>query len=132
MSYKWPSHDLRLEYFRPEEFDAPEEMDREFLKKLDELRGRAGIVVVVNSDYRSPEKNREVGGAENSAHLTGRAADIAPLTGDPQKWMLLLHEILGMWIDGLWPGLGLGIYKGHFHVDSHPDARRPAFWVHAE
>lgn len=132
MSYRWPEQNLRLKFFQPAEFNHPDQMDRDFLKRLDELRKRAGIGIVVNSDYRTAEHNREVGGKENSAHLTGKAADIAPLTNDESSWMLLLSTILEMWREGDWPGLGLGLYRGHYHVDSHPDVKRPAIWVHAE
>ncbi len=33
----------------------------------------------INSGFRSPAVNQAVGGAQNSAHMDGRAADIAPL-----------------------------------------------------
>ena len=35
----------------------------------------------VTSTYRSPERNRRVGGARNSYHLRGRAIDIARRAG---------------------------------------------------
>ena len=43
---------------------------------LEVLRERSGGPIVINSGYRSPQLNRAVGGASNSNHLTGCAADI--------------------------------------------------------
>ncbi len=37
---------------------------------------KRGEPIVINSGYRSPQLNRKVGGASNSNHLTGCAADI--------------------------------------------------------
>ena len=43
---------------------------------LEVLRERSGSPVRINSGYRSPQLNRKIGGATNSNHLTGCAADI--------------------------------------------------------
>ena len=43
---------------------------------LEVLRERSGGPVRINSGYRSPQLNRKIGGATNSNHLTGCAADI--------------------------------------------------------
>ena len=45
-------------------------------KWLEVLRERAGTPIRINSGYRSPQLNRKIGGAANSNHLTGCAADI--------------------------------------------------------
>ena len=45
-------------------------------KVLDPLRERWGVPIYVNSGYRCPELNKKVGGAPNSYHLRGMAADI--------------------------------------------------------
>ena len=52
-------------------------------KWLEHLRGQYNLLyddgshpIVINSGYRSEEVNRKVGGAPNSNHLTGCAADI--------------------------------------------------------
>ena len=51
-------------------------MDEDFLYSLDHARELAGIPFVITSAYRTPEKNKEVGGSENSSHLKGLAVDI--------------------------------------------------------
>ena len=43
---------------------------------LEELRSRAGVPIIINSGYRSPQLNKVVGGAKGSNHLTGCAVDI--------------------------------------------------------
>ena len=45
-------------------------------KWLEILRKTRGEPIVINSGYRSPQLNRKIGGAANSNHLTGCAADI--------------------------------------------------------
>jgi hypothetical protein len=44
---------------------------------LQPVRDLYGKTVHVNSGYRSPELNKAVGGAANSQHIQGRAADIS-------------------------------------------------------
>ena len=51
-------------------------VDEELVKKLQKLRDRVGKPLIINSAYRCPERNKQVGGAENSQHLYGKAADI--------------------------------------------------------
>ena len=45
---------------------------------LDPLRERYGKPIVVNSGYRCPKHNKEVGGAPRSQHMAGEATDIRP------------------------------------------------------
>ena len=53
------------------------------------------LKLVVNSWFRSPELNEAVGGAEDSDHLTGRAADIELYVGSVNRNDLLVRAILG-------------------------------------
>lgn len=51
---------------------------------LEEVRTLLGKPVLVSSGYRSPAVNRAVGGAANSAHMLGCAADFScPSFGSP-------------------------------------------------
>ena len=53
---------------------------------LEMVRMLLGAPIVISSGYRSPRVNRAVGGAANSQHLTGQAADfICPGFGTPRE-----------------------------------------------
>lgn len=43
---------------------------------LQPLRDAYGKPIIVTSGYRSPELNKAIGGAKNSQHMRGQAADI--------------------------------------------------------
>lgn len=66
--------------------------------------------IIINSGYRTAKHNQAVGGAKNSLHLSGMAADIVvpgmPAT-DLQKF--LRH----------WSG-GMGCYTHFTHLDTRP------------
>lgn len=55
---------------------ARENMEALVCEVLDPAREKLGSPIVVNSGYRCPKHNKEVGGATNSQHLLGQAADI--------------------------------------------------------
>jgi zinc D-Ala-D-Ala carboxypeptidase len=63
--------------FEKDEFDNFEKMDKAFLNILDEIRHISGVPMIITSDYRNKKKNKEVGGAPDSAHLYGYAVDVA-------------------------------------------------------
>lgn len=78
--------------------------------ELDKVREEWGSGIVVTSWYRPIAVNRAVGGASNSQHIFGRAADIKPVNGD-------LLRFQG-WLDQGWfGGLGYGAKKGFVHLD---------------
>ncbi|WP_418308481.1 YcbK family protein, partial [Parasutterella sp.] len=61
---------------------------------LEEIRDEFGKPIVVNSGYRSPEHNKNIGGAKNSYHVKGMAADIRPQHGpDFQRELKRLKQI---------------------------------------
>ena len=64
---------------------------------LERIRSIVGCPIVVSSGYRSTRLNQAVGGAVNSQHVEGYAADItAPAFGHPVN---LIDEILRSGID---------------------------------
>lgn len=60
---------------------------------LDPLREKYGKPVKVNSGYRCPKHNLAVGGAMQSQHMKGEAADIAPMDGDARELERLVEII---------------------------------------
>lgn len=54
---------------------------------LDPLREAYGKPIRVNSGYRSPTLNVVLGGARNSQHMTGEAADITTGSIEGNKWL---------------------------------------------
>lgn len=80
---------------------------------MDSLRKKWGSGWTVTSWYRPPAVNAAVGGAANSQHLYGLAADVAPLNGDVYG--------LQKFLDREWPhALGYGAARGFVHLDLRP------------
>ena len=82
----------------------------ELVRKLEGLRSAVGAPVNVTSGYRCSSCNKAVGGAENSYHLFGMAADIWVEGISPQQ---LAEIAANIGFDGI------GVYpeQGFVHVD---------------
>jgi zinc D-Ala-D-Ala carboxypeptidase len=78
---------------------------------LEEVRALVGAPVIVSSGYRSKAVNQAVGGAANSAHLLGLAADINVPGMAPKALakMILASNILfdQLIYEGTWVHIGL-------------------------
>lgn len=81
------------------------------IDKLENLRLAFGAPLRVNSAYRCPEKNAEVGGAERSMHLAF-ATDIAPTGPVDMAALTVLHK-LGQEL----AFTGIGQYNTFIHLD---------------
>lgn len=101
-----------IHHFLPEEFLEPEKMAPGFVSRLDRARTIAGVPFILNSTYR-PDPDPE-DGAE-SAHMVGRAADIAT-PDSPTRY----HVVRGLLAAGF---NRIGVYDLHAHVDD--DLSRP-------
>ena len=69
------------QYFKVKEFACKDGsqvvfIDDHLVSILDLLRNQAGKPVHINSGYRTPTRNKAVGGAKYSYHMRGMAADI--------------------------------------------------------
>lgn len=101
-------------------------MDDAFMAKLDTLRKRYGKPIIITSGYRSAAYNISLGGAKNSAHVQGKAADIAVSHADAYK-------LVGLAIDLGFTGIGVS-QKGEsrfIHIDtadSTDKQPRPHIW----
>lgn len=61
---------------------------------LEPIRTLLGVPIHVDSGYRSPDLNTRIGGALNSAHVEGRAADLVPIGMDLGKAFDLIRRSL--------------------------------------
>lgn len=94
-------------------------VDVETLQLCEEVRELVGAPVMVTSGHRCARHNRRVGGARNSQHVKGRAADLA--VPDPQA---VYDALVRRYPDRY----GFGCYPRHGFV--HVDTRSglPARW----
>ena len=117
-----------MKYFTYEEFDSPDlpgsgyEMQQEFLDKLDLARGLSGVPYVINSGFRSPEHNAEVGGVPGSSHLTGWASDVR--ADSSNRRFLVLKGLLAAGFNRV------GIGQNFIHVDCDPTKEGNAAWLY--
>jgi len=105
--WRWPN-------FSPEEIacrgDGKIRINEPALDKLQALRDRLGVPLIVHSAYRSPEYNRKVGGAKQSMHLQGAAFDISMANHDPKSFEAAAREIG-------FTGFGFYPRQNFMHVD---------------
>lgn len=107
-------NDIQIsEHFALSEFESADtkevKIDSKLVEKLEKLRRRIGQPLRINSGYRTPKHNKAVGGAKNSLHMTGKAADIAKVPGLSIDEMFVLAESIGF--------DGIGRYNWGIHVD---------------
>lgn len=97
----------------------PGPIDMALIEALEVLRRLAGCPLIVTSGYRCQKHNSEVGGAKDSQHTKGTAADIKALGVTPLELFALAAQI---------PAIkGIGLYKGWVHIDVRK-ARERAVW----
>jgi uncharacterized protein YcbK (DUF882 family) len=82
--------------------------------QLQILRNHIGKPIIVNSGYRSPEHNANIGGVPDSEHLLGRASDIEVKELSPRMLYGIIEELIsnGDMLQG-----GLGLYDSFVHYD---------------
>lgn len=88
---------------------------KDLIIKLQELRDVIGEPIYINSAYRCPTHNKVVGGASDSQHLKGKAADIR--VDDLPPWVVMqAAEQIGF--------TGIHAYSTFTHVDVRPKRAR--------
>ena len=102
--------------------EIEENMDDNFLNKLDEARERAGIPFVINSAYRTPEHNAKIGGKPNSSHIKGLAVDIS-VTNSRQRF-IVLNALLEVGFTRI------GIADTFIHVDLDSGKSKEVIWTY--
>lgn len=90
----------------------PVEPDEQMVRTVDEIRHRLGVSVSIvdagGSGVRCPEHNEEVGGASNSLHKYGKAADLHS-SKSPKDMYRVAEKVLGNTGE-------LGLYNWGIHV----------------
>lgn len=102
----------KITHFKLDEFRCKHckklKLDINLLIKLEELREQTGALII-NSGYRCPIHNKNVGGASRSQHLKGTAADIRAANTKPS----IVYTIA----DKVFSNGGVGKYNTFTHVD---------------
>lgn len=92
-------------------------IDSYLVSILDILRNEVGKPVIINSGYRTPERNKAVGGAKYSYHMRGMAADIR-INGMAAKEIAnKLNKIIPY-------GCGIIVYENWVHIDTRTSKYR--------
>ena len=117
-----------MKYFEHKEFDSPDKpgsghlMDENFLGRLDDARGIAGVPFKITSGYRTREHNDRVGGVDSSAHTSGHACDIA-CRDSVTRWLIINALMLC--------GFNrIGIADTFIHVDDDPNKPENVIWTY--
>lgn len=112
-----PKNFSRLEFETCNPSCHLEDMDVEFLRKLDKLRDLCGFPLVLICAYRSVVHEKEKGRDGSSYHCAGRAVDIHCLSSDKRFSIILHAPMVGL--------NGIGVYSRWIHLD---DRNIPACW----
>jgi uncharacterized protein YcbK (DUF882 family) len=103
-----------MRHFKIEEFDCSEtgenDMDDEFLHKLDDLRELLGFPFVVTSGFRSVKHSKEIVKEAPGWHTRGKAADIRVSSGMARFRLVQAAIEHGF--------TGIGVAKTFIHLDT--------------
>ena len=110
--------------FKYQEFISPRDPQRyipeqywgnlnKLMASLEVIRKELGVSLNINSGYRSPRHNKNVGGVSNSQHLYAKAADIS--SGLPPKQVF--DTIVRLMDQGKIAKGGIGRYRTFTHYD---------------
>ena len=110
--------DIRLSsHFKVREFACKDGSDAvlvapRLVMVLESLRTHFGQPVVINSGYRTPQYNEQVGGVAHSQHCYGTAADIKVCGIKPADVSAYARQIMPDW-----GGVGTYNQQGFTHID---------------
>lgn len=84
-------------------------MEVPFIMKLQKLRTRFQKPIIITSGYRCPSYNKRIGGAPNSKHCLGIAADVSCTNSKDRFTLLNLAFQIGF--------SGIGVDRTFLHLD---------------
>lgn len=117
------------EHFSEEEMACPcgcgnVHVDQFLLYLLEKARKLLGRPIVIVSGYRCAEHNAAVGGKPNSAHLTGKAADI--LCAFSGERFDLIRTFIGIGVTKI------GISADFIHIDCDTALPQRVMWLYGD
>lgn len=104
------STNFRVKEFACTDGSDPIFIDTDLVNVLQKIRNHFGKSVTITSAYRTPTKNKAVGGETYSQHLYGKAADIKVSGVSPKKVAAYAEKLL------VNKG-GIGTYSTFTHID---------------
>ena len=104
------STNFRVKEFACTDGSDPIFIDSDLVNVLQKIRTHFGKSVTITSAYRTPSKNKAVGGQTYSQHLYGKAADIKVNGVSPKKVAAYAETLLKN------KG-GIGTYNTFTHID---------------
>lgn len=104
------STNFRVKEFACTDGSDPIFIDSDLVTILQKIRTHFGKSVTITSAYRTPGKNKAVGGTTYSQHLYGKAADIKVNGVSPKKVAAYAETLLKN------KG-GIGTYSTFTHID---------------
>lgn len=83
-------------------------------ENLQKIRDKINVPLTINSGWRSVKQNRAIGGARNSQHLSGNAADISSRHIQPAQLARIIKQMMDA---GEIEKGGLKAYNSFVHFD---------------
>lgn len=120
----------QIKHFTQQEFDSHDkpgsgsEMDLNFILRLDKLREMVEEPLKINSGFRTEAQNVKVGGVQDSAHTSGKAADITCLTSQLRFKLIIAAINLGF--------KRIGIGRTFIHLDSCTELPQTVIWLYQD
>lgn len=111
------STNFRVKEFACTDGSDPIFIDSDLVNVLQKIRTHFGKSVTITSAYRTPTKNKAVGGQTYSQHLYGKAADIKVKGVSPKKVAAYAETLLKN------KG-GIGTYSTFTHIDTRATKSR--------
>lgn len=123
-----------MKYFTTSEFDSPDKpgsgslMSKTIIEMLDDVRGKFGKPIVINSGYRTEEHNAKVGGkpktenSKGSSHMYGLAVDIKCTNSTDRFHLIYLLQETGF--------QRIGVAGTFIHVDIDFDKSQEVMWTY--
>jgi hypothetical protein len=115
-------------FFKESEFICPccgkGYVNPSLLAILEITRALFGKPIIIESGYRCPKHNKEVGGVPDSAHLTGEAADIRCFFAADRFILTKIFLSLGI--------TRIGMAKNFTHIDISKTLPQEVIWLYGE